>query len=308
MSGQENRLFSGIYQILHTPFDHDGAIDWASYSRQIEFSLRAGVHGLVVPAMASEFFTLSDQERFESVEFVLRTVAKRAPVLIGVQGLSRPVALIFAEHAARHGADGLMAMPPYLRKASKAELEAYYRGLAGFDRPLMIQNAPALSGAALSPAELAELLALHENIAYVKEEAPPILQRIVKVRQLAGATCQGVFGGANGIYLIDELERGASGNMPAGGFIDVQVKIYNRYQAGDKAGAERLQQQLLPLLNYASMYGVTFHKYLLERRGVIAARCARDPQRTELTAEDEAAIRKYWGLIAAEALEAYPFT
>ncbi|MCC6801452.1 MAG: dihydrodipicolinate synthase family protein, partial [Anaerolineae bacterium] len=256
-------MFAGIYQILHTPFDLTGAIDWDSCARQIEFALQAGAHGLVVPAMASEFFTLSDRERFELVEFALKAVARRVPVLVGVQGQSRQVAVTFAEHAARHDADGLMAMPPYLRKAGKAELEAYYRDLAGFDRPLMIQNAPALSGAALSPADVAELLAMHENIAYVKEEAPPILQRIVKVRQRAGATCRGVFGGANGQFLIDELERGAAGNMPAGGFIDIQVKIYDRYQTGDKTGAAALHQKLLPLLNFASMYGVTFHKYLL---------------------------------------------
>lgn len=299
-------MFSGIYQILHTPFDPNGAIDWDSYARQIEFSIAAGAHGLVVPAMASEFFTLSDQERLQSVEFALKAVAKRTPVLVGVQGLSRQVAVVFAEHAARHDADGFLAMPPYLRKASKAELEAYYCDLAGFDRPVMIQNAPALSGSALSPADVAELLAMHDNIAYVKEEAPPILQRIVKVRQLAGDTCLGVFGGANGQFLIDELERGAAGNMPAGGFIDVQVKIYDRYQAGDKTGAATLHQNLLPLLNFASMYGVTFHKYLLERRGVLASAYARDPQRAELTAEDKASIDTYWSLIESEILEAYP--
>ena len=45
-----------------------------------------------------------------------------------------------------------MAMPPYLRKASKADLREYYRALAQFDRPLIIQNAPAPIGTPLSPA------------------------------------------------------------------------------------------------------------------------------------------------------------
>ena len=49
-------MLAGIYQILHTPFAETGAIDWASYERQIDFCLQAGVHGLVTPAMASEFF------------------------------------------------------------------------------------------------------------------------------------------------------------------------------------------------------------------------------------------------------------
>jgi 4-hydroxy-tetrahydrodipicolinate synthase len=300
-------LFAGIYQILHTPFTEDGAVDWGSYERQIEYCIRAQVHGLVVPAMASEFFTLTDQERFDVVEFALKQVNRRVPVLVGAQGLTRYAAAMFAEHAARHNADGLMAMPPYLRKASKAETEAYYLALAAFGLPVMIQNAPALSGSALPPAEVAALLAAHDCIEYVKEEAPPILQRISQVISAAGEFCKGVFGGANGIYLLDELDRGAVGNMPAGGFIDVQVKIYNLYAAGQRDEAEALHLRALPLLLHASVYGSSLHKYLLWRRGVIQSPYSRDPQRIVLDKHDEAAIAKYWRLIEPDTLEEYPF-
>lgn len=299
-------MFSGIYQILHTPFDDSGAIDWASYERQIDYCLRVGVHGLVAPAMASEFFSLSDAERFASVEFVLKTIAKRVPVLIAVQGITQAIALEFAEHAAKHGADGLMAMPPYLRKAPNPEVESYYRALAGLELPLMIQNAPAPVGSPIGPEALAKLLQAEPCIQYIKEEAPPILQRITRIIELAGDACEGVFGGANGIYLIDELERGAVGNMPAGGLLDVQVKIYEMYMRGDKAGADALQLRLLPLLNYASMYGVTFHKYVLWKRGVLASPFARDPQQTKLDAEDKRQIARYWPLIEAETHADYP--
>jgi len=301
-------LFAGIYQILHTPFTDDGAIDYASLESQIDYCLAAGVHGLVIPAMASEFFSLTDAERLEVAAFALAYVARRVPVLVGAQGITHFHAAGFAEHAAKHGADGLMAMPPYLRKASKGELEIYYKTLAGFDLPVMIQNAPALSGSALSAAELTGLLALHPRIEYVKEEAPPILQRISQVLAQAGDSVKGVFGGANGIYLIDELDRGGCGNMPAGGFVDVQVKIYNLYAAGDKAAADALHLRTMPLLLHASVYGVSLHKYMLWRRGVIKSRHIRDPQRLTLDAHDERAIEKYWALIADETLPAYPLT
>jgi len=301
-------LFSGIYQILHTPFDDNGAIDWASYERQIDYCLRVSAHGLVAPAMASEFFSLSDAERFASVEFVLKTIAKRVPVLIGVQGITQSIALEFGEHAAKHGADGLMSMPPYLRKAPNPEVESYYRALAGLELPLMIQNAPAPVGSPIGAEALAKLMQQEKHIRYIKEEAPPILQRITRIIDLAGDACEGVFGGANGIYLIDELERGAVGNMPAGGLLDVQVKIYEMVMRGDKAGADALQLRLLPLLNYASMYGVTFHKYVLWRRGVLTSPHARDPQQTKLDAEDKRQIARYWPLIEAETHPDYPLS
>lgn len=299
-------MFTGIYQILHTPFDENGVIDWASHERQIQFCLDGGIHGLAVPAMASEFFTLTDAERFEMVEFTLKAVNRRVPVLVGAQGVSQQAATAFAEHAARHDADGLLAMPPYLRKANKADITRYYSALAGFGLPVMIQNAPAPVGTPLGPDELATLLHDAPQISYIKEETSPILQRISRILEQAGDACLGVFGGANGLYLVDELRRGACGNMPGGGFVDVQVKIYDRYAAGDEAGAEALHFRLLPLLNYAAVYGVVFHKYLLWRRGVLASPYARDPQQLHMDNQDEAAIERYWARVADEASPDYP--
>jgi len=299
-------VFAGIYQILHTPFTDAGEIDWESFGAQIDFCLKAGIHGLVTPAMASEFFTLSDAERCQVVEYVLSTANRRVPVLVGVQGLTERIALAFAEHAAAHGADGLLAMPPYLRKASIPGVESYYRQLARVGLPLMIQNAPAPVGTPLSPRALADLLRDEPAIEYIKEETPPILQRISQIRELAGDVCRGVFGGANGLFLPEELARGACGNMPAGGVVDIQVKIYDRYVAGDHAGAEALHFRLLPLLIHAQAHGITFHKWLLWRRGVLATPCARDPQQLPLDEHDKRTIEQRWQLVADEALAGYP--
>ena len=116
-----------------------------------------------------------------------------------------------------------------------------------------------------------------------------------------------IFGGANGLYLVDELQRGATGNMPAGGVVDVQVKIYDRLQAGQVIEAEALNMQLLPLLTYAAMYGATFHKYILWRRGVLDSPFARDPQKITLDDHDIQAIEHLWPRIEADTVAAFPF-
>ena len=301
-------MLAGIFQILHTPFSDAGEIDWTSFERQIDYCIQCGVHGLVIPAMASEFFSLSDAERLEVVEYAAQNVNGRVPFVVGVQAITLPIALKFAEHAAKHGANALMAMPPYLRKAPKSDVETYYRALAQFDRPVIIQNAPAPVGTPLTPADLAALLAAETNIRYVKEETQPILQRITKIAELSNGNCDGIFGGANGLYLIDELQRGACGNMPAGGVVDVQVKIYEMYQAGDQEEAASLNFLVLPLLTYASMYGVSFHKYILWRRGVLDSPYVRDPQKTDLNAEDIQAIEYLWKRIESYTLASYPLS
>ena len=300
-------MLAGIYQILQTPFDDGGAIDWASFAAQIEYCVAAGVQGLVTPALASEFFTLSDAERRVVVEFAGGAIAGRLPFIVGVQGLNQRLALEFAAQACEQNATALMAMPPYLRKAPKVELREYYRALAQFDRPLIIQNAPAPIGTPLSPRELVELLAAEANILYIKEETNPILQHINEIIALDKGNCAGVFGGANGVYLIDELKRGACGNMPAGGLVDAQVKIYNSFRAGRVEEAERISHKLLPLLNYATVYGVSFHKYVMWRRGVLRSPFARDPQKISLNADDIRAVEGLWPLVAEHTRSDYPF-
>ena len=300
-------MLAGIFQILQTPFNDSGDIDWTSLARQIEYCIAGGVHGLVTPALASEFFTLSDSERKQVVEFSGEQIAGRVPFVVSVQGLNLQLALEFAKHACERGATALMAMPPYLRKAPKPAVHEYYRQLADFDRPLIIQNAPAPIGTPLSPSELAELLASESNIQYIKEETIPILQHINQILELDTGHCLGVFGGANGIYLTDELRRGACGNMPAGGMVDAQVKIYNLYLAGDVEAAERIQFDLLPLLNYAMVYGVSLHKFILWRRGVIDSPYARDPQKISLNNDDIGAVERLWQGIADHTVAEYPF-
>lgn len=301
-------VLAGIYQILQTPFTEGGDIDWTSFARQIDYCIAGGVHGLVTPALASEFFTLSDSERKQVVEFAGEEIGGRAPYVVSVQGLNLQLALDFAEQACQHGATALMAMPPYLRKAPKPAVLEYYRQLADFDRPLIIQNAPAPIGTPLSPRELVELLAAERDISYIKEETVPILQHINQILELDAGNCQGVFGGANGIYLIDELKRGACGNMPAGGMVDVQVKIYNLYVEGKIEEAERIHFRLLPLLNYAMVYGVSLHKYVLWRRGVIGSPFARDPQKISLNQDDIRAVESLWGRIAEHTVAEFPFS
>jgi dihydrodipicolinate synthase/N-acetylneuraminate lyase len=300
-------VLAGIFQILHTPFTDNGDIDWASFKTQIAYSIASGVHGLVTPVLASEFFTLSDAERFKVVEFASKHIAGRVPLIVGVQALTLSIALEFAEHAVQNNADAVMAMPPYLRKAPKSDVKQYYHELASVGLPVIIQNAPAPIGTPLSPSDLANLMATEANICYIKEETQPILQRINQILALSGDQCDGIFGGANGLYLVDELKRGACGNMPAGGVVDVQVKIYELYQEGKVAEAEAINYQLLPLLSYAAMYGMSFHKYVLWRRGVCQSPFVRDPQKITMNDDDIKAIEHLWLRINDYTVTDYPF-
>ena len=90
----------GIFPIVATPFAADGSIDETGLRRVVRFCLDCGVHGLVWPAVASEFYSLADDERKRFLRVVIDETGGRVPVVAGVSGCSVPVAAGFAEDAA----------------------------------------------------------------------------------------------------------------------------------------------------------------------------------------------------------------
>src|SRR5712691_1758559 len=151
--------FRGVFAIPCTPFTEAGALDEESLRREVEFCIQCGAHGLVAPVNASEFTSLSDDERRRVVEIVAETAAGRAPVVAGVSAVSAEVAAMFARHAAQAGADAVIAMPPYVRKASPDEIAIYYSAISdAAPLPIFIQNFVPPIGTAMTATFMARLL------------------------------------------------------------------------------------------------------------------------------------------------------
>lgn len=271
----------GIFVIVVTPFTEGYDLDEASLRRVVRFCIEMGAHGLVGPANASEFATLSDDERRRWIEIVVAETAGQIPVIAATtSGHARPAAALsrFAQEA---GADGVMAMPPPILHLDADGCFAYYAEIARqLDIPIFVQNYMPPVGTPMSPELLARMCREIPNVQYIKEETAPEPRQISATLAAAGDACLGVFGGQGGLYIIDEHRRGAAGNMPACQATDVHVAIWERLEAGDEARARELYYRLLPLLNLERLYGVALYKEVLYRRGVIRSRVCRAPGRS----------------------------
>lgn len=106
------------------------------------------------------------------------------------------------------------------------------------------------------------------NVRLVKEETLPCGQNLSRIRAACGDAINGVFGGAGGRYVIDELARGALGTMPALEFADVHVRLVGAWAAGREDEARRLFAALLPALNFQAVFRMHMTKATLARRGV----------------------------------------
>jgi 4-hydroxy-tetrahydrodipicolinate synthase len=277
----------GVFTIPVTPFDDRGDVDEAALRRCVQFCVDAGAHGVVAPVNASEAPLLSEQERLRVASIVVETVNHRVPVVVGVSAATTRLSRVFAEHARDSGADAVIAMPPYARKATTDELVDYFRAVAVAARlPVFVQNWAGPVGTPMTPALMARLIQDIDGVEYIKEETLPAGHVMSETFELAGPRLKGIMGGMAGRYMLDEFARGACGTMPACEVTDVHVAIWNALDSGDLARARALHNRLIPLLNIEWMYGPAIYKEVLRRRGVIEHATLRGPGALELDAAD----------------------
>jgi dihydrodipicolinate synthase/N-acetylneuraminate lyase len=278
----------GVFTIPVTPFDADGEVDEQSLERCVGFCVDAGAHGVVAPVNASEAPVLSDDERKRVADIVVATVARRAPVVIGVSGVTTRQSVDLARHARQTGADAVIAMPPYVKKASPSEIVDFYQRVArAAEAPVFIQNYGAPVGTPMSARFMADLVQQIDGVEYVKEETAQAAHVMTELLSIGGPRLKGIMGGMAGRYLFNEVRRGACGTMPACEVTDVDVLIWNAIEAGDLVRARQIHNRLMPLLNIESLYGAAIYKEVLKRRGIIEHSVMRGPGLVELDTFDQ---------------------
>jgi len=280
----------GLFTIPVTPFTDQGALDVDSLRRLIAFCVEAGAHGIVAPVNASEFTTLTPEER----ETVTRTVVQeneragargRVPVVIGVGAKTPAEAARYAKLASDAGADAVIAMPAFDPPLDEQGCFDFYATLSDATAlPIYIQNHEPIGagpgprpGTSMTADLMARMLKEIPNVRYIKEESAQTGYKMTRVFELASKECWGIMGGKAGRYLLDEYRRGACGTMPACESTDVHAQLWNTLDAGNETAARLLFKELLPLLNYEALFGTAVYKEVLYRRRIISSPFKRLP-------------------------------
>jgi 4-hydroxy-tetrahydrodipicolinate synthase len=262
---------TGVFPVLPTPFLPDGSPDEASLRNLVRYLLAAGVDGITYPGVASEVGQLTREERQSLLKVVLEEVAGRCPVIAGVSSPDLALSAELAGQAARAGASALMVAAPANRNDVEGQVE-YFRGMAeaAGRTAIMLQNVPPPAGAGLDPAVLLQVLRAVPAIRYVKEEALPSGQRLTALHGANVPSLLGVFGGAGGRYITDEIRRGAAGTMPAIELAEVHVALWAAHRRGATDAVRRIFTRMLPVLNVQAVFRWALTKYVLQSRGLVA--------------------------------------
>jgi len=238
----------GIYPMLYAFFDEQGGLDRAAMRRQVDGCIDAGCHGIAIGGLATETNKLTTLERRTLVEWVSEQIAGRVPlsVTIAENNVAGQIEAVAA--AVDLGAAWVVLQPPPVRGVSEAELIRFYGAVADASTvPVGIQNAPEYIGIGVSNAGFATLHKQHPNVSIIKAEGPATY--ISALAHDTGGKFR-LLNGRNGMEHVDSLRAGCSGIVPGIEGIDVQVAIFEAFQAGEEADADRMFAEILPLLSF----------------------------------------------------------
>ncbi len=271
-------VLDGLIPILATPFTDDGALDEEGTRRLVQFQMESGAEGLAIFGIASEAFALGSDERERILALVRTELGGALPLVAGIGSTGLRPAIEQAKEAIGGGADALMVLPPFLVKPAPDLLVEFFALLAEAAKvPIMVQDAPDVTGVTISADTIARLAAI-PRVEYVKVEAMPSPVKVDAVRRATASKIR-IFGGKNAQYLLEELDRGAVGSMPACEFTDLLATVFRHVRSSRADDAQAEFSSLLPLLLYGLQSGIAWavHKHVLVRRGVIASGRVRSP-------------------------------
>ncbi len=275
---------SGVYVISVTPFTDDGALDFDSVDTLVEFYLEKGVSGITILGMMGEAPKLSGAESAQFVEYYIKRVAGRVPVVVGVSSAGLGNLVELARTAMDAGAAGIMAAPaPGL--ATEARLFGYFEQVfnaLGPDIPVCYQDYPQSTGVHISVATFNRMVEAFEQLVMFKHEDCPGLGKLTALRESAagaGLRRVSVLVGNGGLYLPQEMARGADGAMTGFAWPEMLVEVVRLMQAGEDDRAEDLFDAYLPIVRHEQQpgFGLAVRKEVLRRRGAIRSAGVRAP-------------------------------
>lgn len=274
----------GVYIIAATPFTDTLEVDGDGIDRVTDFYLEKGADGITVLGMMGEAPKLTPAE---SVEVVKRTIARAQgkPVVVGVSAAGFVAMRNLARQAMDLGAAGVMVAPAGTK--TDRQIRDYYANAVeaiGDDIPLVLQDFPLATGINIDTDLMIDIFTAFPSIVMLKHEDWPGLTKISRLREAEARIGRrlSILVGNGGMFLAEELARGADGAMTGFGYPEMMVGVCRAAAGGDLDRAQDLFDAYLPLARYEQQpgLGLAIRKYLLHRRGAIGTPRLRNPGAT----------------------------
>ncbi len=241
-------LFRGSGVAIVTPFNDDFTINYDKLGELIEYHISNGTDAIIICGTTGEASILTDEEQVSCVEYTVKKVNKRIPVIAGAGSNDTKHAVKLAKDCENVGADALLLVTPYYNKTTQRGLINHYTIIAeNVNIPIILYNVPGRTGLKIAPETCYELSKI-KNIIGLKE-ASGDMSYAIKVANLCGPDFT-LYSG-NDDVVLPILSIGGKGvisvlaNVAPKETHDMVMDFLN----GDIEKARDMQVKALPLIN-----------------------------------------------------------
>ncbi len=240
-------LFTGAAVAIITPFLDDLSVDYERFAQIIEEQISGGTDAIVVTGTTGEAATLSQKEHLDVIEFCVKQVAGRIPVIAGSGSNCTSEGIYMSTEAEKRGVDGLLLVTPYYNKCTQKGLYKHFKTIADSVKvPCILYNVPSRTGVNIAPETVVKLCTEVKNIVGVKEASGNISQ-IAKIMSLANGKVD-LYSG-NDDQIVPILSLGGLGVISVLSNVAPRQthEICQSFFDGDVAKAREMQLKALPL-------------------------------------------------------------
>jgi 4-hydroxy-tetrahydrodipicolinate synthase len=267
----------GLYPIMETPFTADDKLNTDALAAEVQFLNRGRVNGMIWPVFASSWSALSDAERVAGAEAILAAgKGGKSAIAIAVQNMQWdiPTSVRYAKHAAAHGADAIVAIPPNngWNVTDDAVLDYYKTIAAATDRPLIVQTRGTMS--------VDLMLKMFQQIPTMKATKDEVGDTLARAPELIKGTDNKLAvwaaGGGTGAQLMENLPLGIVGLCPTPQYAELLQQAMDLYWVGKKRESFDMFSRVQ---GFATIPGAT--EYMMVARGVFPEGTKSRPQPME---------------------------
>lgn len=169
--------FRGLGVALVTPFHDDGSVDYEALATLIETQIAGGIDFLCVLGTTAETPCLTPVEKQQIVDFVVKTVRGRIPLLLGAGGNCTASVIAYLHKANLTGIDGVLIVAPYYNKPTQEGLYRHFCVVAESTKlPVVLYNVPGRTGINITAETTIRVANACPNVIAIKEASGKIGQ------------------------------------------------------------------------------------------------------------------------------------
>ena len=255
------KKISGAGVAIVTPFTQTGEVDYAALESLVQMHLDCGTDFLCVHGTTGETPTLTVEEKRETRRRIIKQVAGRIPIMLGVGGNNTMAVVNELKTEDFTGVDAILSIVPYYNKPTQEGIYRHFKAIAdATDLPVFLYNVPGRTGVNMLPETTVRLAQECKNIVGLKA-ASGNLQQIsrlfdikpagfdilsgddaltVEIMKMGGTGVISVFSNAFPAQLKQLVEAAAQGDFAeARALNDKYSKIFQLlFIDGNPAGAK----------------------------------------------------------------------